>query len=297
MEILKKIGKWIFYPHIIVMLVLLPISIALLTYSIVFWDNEAPTAMASYALATYTLTIWCMKIPNLVTYVNNFKNNNPYTRRWTQDAHFRVNISLYGTFIWNTAYAVFQFCLGLYHSSFWYYSLAAYYIFLAWMRYYLSQFTRKNKPGEKLYEELLRYRTCGWIFLAMNLALTLIIFFMVYWNRSFKHHEITTIAMATYTFITFTFAIINVVKYRKYKSPIFSASKAISLAAACVSILTLEATMLTTFGAETTALQTRRLLLGTSGCVISLFIIIMAIHMIVHSSKTLKLLKNQTKEG
>ena len=70
-------------------------------------------------------------------------------------------------------------------------------------------------------------------------------------NRTFHHHEITTIALAAYTFTSLTFAIINTVKYRKYHSPVYSASKAISLASACVSLLTLESTMLTTFGNET----------------------------------------------
>ena len=60
-------------------------------------------------------------------------------------------------------------------------------------------------------EELLRYRLCGWIFLVMNLALSLMVFFMVYWNRTFHHHEITTIALAAYTFTAFTMAIINMI--------------------------------------------------------------------------------------
>ena len=124
----------------------------------------------------------------------------------------------------------------------------------------------------------------------MNLALALIIFFMVYWNRTFNHHEITTIALAAYTFTSLTIAIINTVKYRKYNSPVYSASKAISLASATVSVLTLESTMLTTFNNGTMDLTTRRIMLGASGGVISVFIIAMAIYMIVHGTKKIKLL-------
>ena len=139
--------------------------------------------------------------------------------------------------------------------------------------------------------ELVHYRTCGWIFLLMNIALTLIIFFMVYWNRTFKHHEITTITLAAYTFTTFTFAIINVVKYRKYNSPVLSAGKAISLASASVSMLTLTSTMLTTFNDGTMDLLTRKIMLGATGGVVSVFIIVMAIYMIVQSTKKLRALK------
>ena len=114
---------------------------------------------------------------------------------------------------------------------------------------------------------------------------------MVYWNRTFKHHEITTIILAAYTFTSLTFAIINTLKYRKYNSPVYSATKAISLASACVSVLTMESTMLTTFGNETMSLTGRRVLLGLSGGVISVFIVTMAIYMIVQANKKINILK------
>ena len=68
----------------------------------------------------------------------------------------------------------------------------------------------------------------------------------------------------------------------------YSASKAISLAAACVSMLTLESKMLTTFGDETMDLTSHRIMLVATGWVISIFIIVMAVYMLVQSSKRLK---------
>ena len=99
--------------------------------------------------------------------------------------------------------------------------------------------------------------------------------------------------MAAYTFGSLTLAVVNVVKYRKYNSPVYSASKAISLASACVSMLTLESTMLTTFNDGSMDLTTRRIMLGASGGVISIFIIAMAIYMIVRGSKKIKLLSTE----
>jgi len=81
------------------------------------------------------------------------------------------------------------------------------------------------------------------------------------------------------------------VKYRKYNSPVYSASKVISLASACVSMLTLEATMLTTFGDGTMDAITRKIFLGCTGGAISVFVVVMAIYMIKQSSKQLKELK------
>lgn len=289
---LKKMGKHILFPHLAIMLVLIPVATVFLVYSMIFVGIESIAAYISYVLAFYTLTIWCVRIPKLIRFFKIFKDENKYARLWQDDTRLRINVSLYGSLMLNTAYAVLQLGLGFYHASFWYYSMAGYYISLAIMRFFLVQHTSRHKPGEKMQEELIKYRNCGIIFFVMNLTLSIMIFFMVYWNRTFRHHEITTIAMATYTFTSFALAIKNVIKYRKYNSPVFSASKAISLAAACVSMLTLESTMLTTFDDGTFDILGRQIMLGASGGVISVFIVVMAICMIVQGNKRLKLLKN-----
>lgn len=291
----KKVGKHILFPHIAIMIILIPIAIVFLVYAMIFMGTESIAAYISYVLAFYTLTVWCVRIPKLIRFFKAFKEGNKYARRWQDDARLRVNVSLYGSLLLNTAYAVFQLGLGFYHASFWYFSMAGYYISLAIMRFFLVQHTSRHRPGERMQEELIKYRNCGIVFLVMNLALSIMIFFMVYWNRTFRHHEITTIAMAAYTFTSFTLAIVNVVKYRKYNSPVFSASKAINLAAACVSMLTLESTMLTTFDNGTMTLGNRRFMLGASGAVVSVFIVAMAICMIVQGSRKIKLLKRSNK--
>jgi len=281
----KKFRKAILSPPLAIMIILVPIATVFLVYAMVFLGTESVIAVISYVLAAYTLTIWCFKIPYLIRFFKTFKNENKYARLWQDDTGLRVNVSLYGTLIYNTAYALLQLGMGFWHHSFWFYSLSGYYISLAVMRFFLVRHTSKYKPGENMLDELKKYRACGIVFLVMNLMLTLMIFFMVYWNRTFHHHEITTIALAAYTFISLTLAIVSTVKYRRYNSPVYSASKAISLASACVSMLTLESTMLTTFGDGTMSVTERRILLGLSGGVISAFIIATAIYMIVQANK------------
>lgn len=287
----KEIGKAILFPHIAIMIMLIPIATVFLVYSMVFLGTGSVAAIIAYVIAFYTLTVWCIKVPYLIRFFKNFKDENKYAQIWLKNTRLRVNVSLYGSLIWNTAYAVFQLGLGFWHHSFWFYSLAGYYIALAVMRFFLVQHTSKHKPGERMKEELVKYRACGIVFLLINTTLSAMVFFMIYWNRTFNHHEITTIALAAYTFTSLAVAIMNVIKYRKYNSPVFSASKAISLAAACVSMLTLESTMLTTFSDGTMDLTTRRIMLGATGGVISVFIIVMAIYMIVQSNKKMKILK------
>ena len=293
----KKLGKAILFPHIAIMILLVPIATVLLVGSMVFIGTESLVAIVSYVIAAYTLTVWCFKIPYLINFFKTFKNENKYARRWRDDTRLRVNVSLFGSFAWNTLYGVFQLWLGFYHHTFWFYSLGAYYICLGVMRFFLARHTTRYAPGERMQAELKKYRACGIVFLVMNLALALIIFFMVYFNRTFEHHMITAIAMAAYAFTALTAAIVNVIKYRKYNSPVYSASKAISLAAALVSMLTLESTMLTTFGEGTMTATEQKIMLGATGGVISVLIVAMAIYMIVLGTKKLEQLKSEVENG
>ena len=284
----KKLGKALLFPHVAIMIVLVPIATVLLVGSMVFVGTESVIAYISYVLAAYTLTVWCFKIPYLIRFLKAFKDENKYARKWQDDTRLRVNASLYGSLAWNALYGIFQLWLGFYHHTFWFYSLGAYYICLGVMRFFLLLHTRKYAPGEKMQAELVKYRACGIVFLLMNLALALIVFFMVYWNRTFEHHMITAIAMAAYTFTAFTVAIVNVVRYKKYNSPVFSASKAISFAAACVSMLTLTSTLLTTFSDGSMGIVEQKFMLGSVGFAVSGVVVAMAIRMIVKGTKKLK---------
>lgn len=293
----KRLGKALLFPHMAIMIILIPIAATLLVASMVFIGTESPIAIASYVLAAYTLTVWCFKTPRLISFFRSFKNENKYALRWQDDTRLRVKMSLYGSLSWNTLYGIFQLWLGFYHHTFWFYSLGAYYICLAVMRFFLVSHTRKYEPGEKMQTELKKYRACGWVFLVMNLALALIVFFMLYWNRTFTHHMITAIAMAAYTFTAFTTAIVNIVRYKKYNSPVFSAAKTISFASACVSMLTLTSTMLTTFSDGTMDALTQKLMLGGVGLAVSCVVVAMAVYMISHSTKKLKEFRSEINNG
>ena len=282
----KKIGLNLLYPHIAVIVCLLPISVAFLVFSLINLGTESIIAIISYLLAFYVLVVICFRIPQMILYFKKVKHENKLLKRYFSDVQFRINISLYGSLIWNIAFAIFQLGLGFYHKSFWFYSIFAYYVILGIMRFFLVNHTRKYKANEQAEIEIKKSILCGWLLIVMNLALAVIVFFLVYLNKTFYHHMITTIAMAAYTFFTFTFAIVNLVKYRKYKSPIYSSAKTISLIAGSVSMLTLETTMLTTFGTGESQLLGQILIPLTSILVIG-FSITMAIILIVSGNKKL----------
>ena len=287
MDKFKKIAIKILFPNIILSITLFPVSLILMLLSMLLIGMDSIFTYISYALAFYSLAIFCLRIPNIISFFKRFKNENKYMVRLTNDVHLRMNIILISTLIINIAYALLQLAMGIYHKSFWFYSMSVYYILLALIRLYLSNYTRKYKVQENLKIELKKYRFSGYILLLMNLTITVILFFIIYWNRTFYHNEITTIALAAYTFLTFTMAIINFIKYRKYNSPVYSAAKSITLVAACVSMITLTTTMLTTFGSDD-LIEFKQIILLFVGIVVALFINILAIQIIVSTTKKLK---------
>ena len=286
MEKWIKIGLKIVRPHIFIVVFATLVATVSLIYSALCLKPYDIISIISYVISFYALVIVCFRIPDMIKLFKSVRNENEYVVKYRQDATLRIKLSLYGALTFNGAYAALQLGMGLWHHSIWFYSLAGYYLLLAIMRFMLLRHTKEYNPLQDMKKELIRYRICGIYLLLLNSALTVILFYIIWQNRTFKHHEITTIAMAAYTFTTFTFAIINIIRYRKYKSPVFSAAKAISLACACVSMITLEATMLTTFG-EGNDHMFRRIMMSTSGGAVSLFIVGMAIYMIINATKQL----------
>ena len=286
---LKKILKTVLFPHVAVLWGLLPVCGVFLGFSVRVCGARSVMAAVSYAAAFYTLAVWCLRVPALVRAWRHFSRTNAHAVRWREDTHFRMRVLLYGNFIWNGSYAALHLGMGIWHRSFWFLSLAAYYFCLALMRFFLLRHANRYESGKEMEKELRRYRGCGILLLVMNLALALMVFFMVYWNRSFVHHEITTIALAAYTFTAFALAIYNLIKYRKHHSPVYSASKIISFASACVSMLTLESGMLSTFGGDGMGMLEKRIMLAVTGGVVCAVVIAMASYMIVQSTHALRL--------
>lgn len=68
------------------------------------------------------------------------------------------------------------------------------------MRFFLAKETVLFEPGKNRFRELLVYRFCGILMLLMNIALSVLVGYIVWQGRTFQHHKITTIAMAAYTF-------------------------------------------------------------------------------------------------
>lgn len=286
MERFKRSLHRLLYPHPAIILLLLPFAIAGLIAA--FALRSGPLIdYPAYVLSAYTLTVILVRAPRFREYWNKIKKNNAIVRRLVTDLRFRQKVTLAVSLSFNLIYALFQLGMGFYYRSRWFFALATYYVLLILMRWFLLRDLKNLTPGENMREELRRYRFCGWALAAMTPALIVIVIFIIFQNRGFSYHPITTIAIAAYTFTTFTLAIINVVRHRKHKSPLISAAKVVSMTTASVSMLSLETAMLFAFGNPANELF-NRVITGTSGALVCIFVLTMAIHMIVRAKKELK---------
>ncbi len=288
MDFWKNFFKKAFFPHIAVMILLLIISAAALVAAFIVFGSEHPVSYACYVLAAYTLTVYCFRIPDIVKFVKRQIRKNKFLNRLTTDVHYRVKMSLHGTFYFNMVYALFQLGMAILRSSVLFYSLSAYYFLLALMRMYLLGYAWSNSPGADMVKEYKRYRFCGVAMLILSVALSVIVTYTIVFDTQESYGMIETIAMAAFTFTALSVAIVNVVKYKKYNSPVFSAAKDISLAVAVVSVFSLESAMLAAFADGSMDTEAMLIMTATTGFAVMAFVIGLAIFMISRSTKGMK---------
>lgn len=296
---IKKITKRVFcLPAILTILVSIP-AYGLVIYVLVAENVNPVAAYVAYLLSAYALIITVTSILSIIRFVRQNINkhplvkkalNTPLVGRYLGEAMFRTEAALYQGFFVNLLYAGIKMLSGILYNSVWFITLAVYYIFLAIMRASLLHYVRKS--GKNIVSEWRRYRLCGMILLFMNIALMGIVILVVHQNSGFEYPGMLIYVMAMYAFYAAIMAVWNVVKFRRYGSPVMSAAKVINLTAALVSMLSLETAMLTQFGAANDP-KFRQIMTASTGAGISIIVLIMAIFMIVWSTKQLKNMKQK----
>ena len=271
----KKVGKKLLFPSVWLIIILAVISAAALT--VIFrkgLDNSsvawiAGLVYAVYVLAAYSLTVICAScviiFPGCYRKIKQKIYDNKFGNRYMTDAAYRTHFSLYISLVINLLYVATNLFSGIRYRSVWSITLAVYYIILAVMRFLLLRFTSKIGIGNDRVKELKRSRLCGMI---------LIIYIM-----------------AMYTFYATVNSIINIFKYRKYNSPVILTAKAINLAAALVSMLSLTTAMLSQFGIENKTPHFNQIMVGATGAGVCAIVVTMSVYTIVRTNKELKKLR------
>lgn len=285
----KDFLKKIIYPPIALVIVFTALGTTGIITSVLIHGWHHIASFCSYAVCAYALVLICARIPQAVHFVIYLKNNNKYVVRWFDDPQLRVNFSLGIALIFNCTFALFQTALFILHTSVWYGVLAGYYFILAIMRFFIL---KDAKTAKRSYaDELRRSRKTGIALVFLNLVLAGMMFYIVRLGFGINHNEIFIIAHAAYSFAAITVSAVNVSRYRKYERPIFTAAKSIDFTAALVSLITLETSMISTFGDGSESF--RRTLTAITGTAVCIFVIVLAIYMIASSTHKLKNLRRK----
>jgi hypothetical protein len=273
-----------------------PVAAAALCYVFLYDRRSDIAAYAVYAFSAYVLTLVCVRIARSAGHakenLDTVMDRVPIVRRYFTDIPFQVQVTLYRSLALNVLYAVMKFAFSVYYRSVWFGTLAVYYLLLALTRFALIHYANRNAFGTNMVSEWKRYRLCGMILLLMNLALTGVVIMVTEDNEGFYYPGYLIYVMAMYAFYSIAAAIVNMVKYRKYRSPVMSASKALHLAAAMVSMLALETAMLAQFNGSDRE-DFRAVMTACTGGAVCAVVLVLAVIMICRSTKKIKAMEQE----
>ena len=292
----KKFGRNLLFPPAGCVCLLTVVSAAALVWVFVNGRDYSPAAYVIYVFAFYSLTVLCLAcwriIPGYYKRARSRVYENKYANRYLTDAAFKTHINLHRSLVINLLYAVMNAVSAVLYRTHWFAIFAVYYAIMAVMRFLLTRYIGKNQIGKNRLGELRRARLCAYILMTVNLTLSGAVLMMVYFHRSFQYQGFLVYVIAMYTFYITTTAIIDMVRYRKYHSPIMSVSNAIKLAAALVSMLFLETAMFSQFGQEM-SLENQRIMIIATGAGISVVVVAVAGYIIVCTTKEIREIRRQ----
>ena len=287
--------KKIVFPPIWVMAILVVISAVSLPMVFIKDVSESSIAYFVYVIAFYTLTVVCvfcaMVMPKQYQEVKRKIYHTPIGNRYLTDASFRTHISLYISFGINLFYVGINFISYVLYHSMWFVILVIYYGTLALMRFLLLRYVRREGIGSNLLGELRRTKLCAFILLTLNFVLSGAVLMILYQDKGYDYLGILIYVIALYTFYMTTHAIVDMVRFRKYNSPILMTTKIIALSAALVSMLSLETAMFAQFGADMQP-EHQQLMIILTGAGVSITVIAMSIYMITNNTKEIRKLRS-----
>ena len=286
----KRILQRLLFPAWWIVLVSVPLAAAGLIFVFAPANRGHWLTYPAYAFSAYALTIVCARIVKNAGHarqdVNAAIDRVPVIRRYFSDREFQVRVSLCRSLAINLGYVVWNLFCGIRYRSVWFGTLAVYHLILTLMRFSLLRYARHHAFGDDLHTEWRRYRFCGAVLLVMNLALTGVVIMVVQDGNGFSYPGYLIYIMAIYAFYKIITAGKEMLQFRHTKSPVISAAKTVNLAAALVSMLTLETAMLAAFGQNDSA-RFREIMSGATGGAVCMLILLLAIRMLYRAARAL----------
>ncbi|MBC8536444.1 hypothetical protein [Feifania hominis] len=166
----------------------------------------------------------------------------------------------------NLLYALYNGVLGVMGRSLWFLTMCVYYVMLSTLRFGAILCERRGGAGE-----LFVMRLSGALFVPMGAVLAGMLHISLAQGIATGHGTIVMITIATYTFAKIALAVNRAVKQRKNPSPLLRVICNIGYTEVAVSVLTLERSMLATFGTVSSAES--RTMMTLTGAAVCLFVV------------------------
>ncbi len=292
---MKKLLRKLLFPNRYVILIGALVSAALLPLTLTGIISIKPIEYFAYALSAYSLTVLVIAIVyrKPVKRAKELLRKNKYLSRYLDEIEVRGRIALYLGLLFNTAYGLIKIVSGLIYRSEWFITLGFYYLIMGGIKLWLSRDTLKLKDGKRsrewLSHALKSYRRCGVLMFLLNIAVTSVAGFMIRGGKYAVYPGFLIYANAAFAFYCIITSIINIVKFRRANNPVLSASKAVNLAGALVSIFALQTAMIPQFSEGDT--EFRSTMNTITGGVVCASVFAIALFMVIRSNIQLKKLK------
>lgn len=291
----RRILEKLLHPQRWVLISVPLISFTALVVILTSQGTKNTLAYVIYSMSAYSLIIWLIVLPKLIKRIKSAimdsrmmqkATASKITGRYLKDTAFRGSVSIYQGMAVNFFYMVFRVAAGIRYVSVWFIAMAVYYLVLGGLRAYLIVcYRRRNRESE-----LRCYRKTAWMLFLLNIPMGSMIVLMVQMNAGFIYPGYIIYLSALYTFYTMTVSVINLVKFRKFGSPILSAAKVLNFVSAMMSILGLQTAMISRFSEN--GEDYRRMMNSITGGFVYGIVILLAVYMLLHSRKSGKEMKS-----
>lgn len=278
---LPKLSLW----RQLLLYLLMLLFIALSLTNVHFGYMPEAVALLCYMLSALSVAIGCYYLiaDVSVRMANAAKRKiaaHPHANRVASDARLRTVVFTIPGLAANILFAACNAITGILAHSAWFISLAVYYTLLSMMRY--SAVTKVRTLSGNRHETDWRnqgiavYRKNSAMFLFMALALAAMVLLLEHAEGGKNYPGLTIYAVAAYTTCKIIVSSVNIVKVRKHRSPLLTIIRKIGYTDACMSVLTLQTAMFSSFASEKSEAFVR-LMNGVTGSAVCLLIAIFGV--------------------
>ena len=241
-------------------------------------------------LCTLALLLWCLRLPRFIRHAkqaaepSELLSRVPLLERCREDEGEAAKLKLTASVVLNFVYALFKMIMGFVTGSDWLRAIGSYYALLTVMRVLLLEGLRHEEETER--SAWIRYLICAALLLPMTGIIIYVVVLLLRTDSTFSYPGVLIYAMAVYAFYAVIFSIRDLVRARRDPNPVVRSCRVVRSAAALVSMFSLEVGMLTAFGESDRAF--RNAVIGVSGLVITVALIVTNSVMILRSVKELR---------